>query len=149
MRNSAATGNGFTLIELMIAVVIIGLLMSIAVPAYRDYISSVQRTKVAVLFDEAVKFANHEYFKEKFEVSVGNASSRPTTAAGWAAALNRSSAEAPGGGSSFITGNTGDPVTGAIGVATIDNGTTLVLARPLYNGLSAVAATITPSSTGL
>ena len=95
MRNSAATGNGFTLIELMIAVVIIGLLMAIAIPAYRDYISSVHRTKVAVLFDEAVKFANHEYFKEKFELSVGNASSRPSTAAGWVAALNQSNAEAP------------------------------------------------------
>ena len=36
--------SGFTLIELMIVVVILGLLMAIAVPAYNDYITRAQRS---------------------------------------------------------------------------------------------------------
>ena len=52
-RGQAGNARGFTLIEVMIAMVIIGILASMAYPAYRDYVVRTQRdlAKSAILVE--------------------------------------------------------------------------------------------------
>ena len=53
--------KGFTLIELMIVVAIIGILAAIAIPAYQDYTIRAQVTEGATLMD-GVKIAMQDYY---------------------------------------------------------------------------------------
>jgi len=62
--------QGFTLIELMIVVAIIGILASIAIPAYNDYIARAQVSEAVSLLDGA-KTPSAEYYSDRGTWPVG------------------------------------------------------------------------------
>jgi len=108
--------KGFTLLELMIVVAVIGILAAVAVPAYRGYIETANMTKVTANFEEAVRLARSTFVKEKSRLAIGLPASAPTDKDGWIALFNTTGVAAPGGGPAYVTLEKGDPITGAIGV---------------------------------
>lgn len=123
--------NGFTLIEIMVSVAIVGVLLAVALPAYSDYITRSRLTEAFTALGGAQPFAEQYWSNNRTYVNFDTASGNfPANTANFTYALSGATTTA------YLITATG---TGAVAgfVYTIDqNGTHATTASPTGWGTS-------------
>ena len=140
--------HGFTLIEFIIVVAIIGVLAAVAVGAYNEYIRTSQESKVIAHYRVAFDVAKFVYGNAQIDQSQGRMPdpALPDSSADWVTLIGWESKQAPGGGPAFVSGN-GNPTTGAIGVAASGSwaggDSQITITRPAFANLTTESVIVT------
>jgi type IV pilus assembly protein PilA len=119
--------KGFTLIELMIVVAIIGILAAVAIPAYQDYIARAQVSEAVNLLASG-KTGMAEYFADKATWPAAASDVMGSTAGKYTATIAILSSATTGGGTLTLqatmkaTGINAGITTGTVLLLTTDGG---------------------------
>ncbi len=135
--------HGFSLIELMIAVAIVGILAAAAIPAYRSYIENSNMAKVNAHYRQGIRFVENEFRRMRAEMSMGTltvaqADTRYTNTAR-ITSLNGDGGLSPGGGDAYAAA--ADNAAGVVGVSATgtfaDNDLVITITRPMFGDFAA------------
>lgn len=145
MKNALA--KGFTLIELMIVVAIIGILAAVVASACNDHIDNANMEKVSSHYEEAARFAENEMRRLQDEIAIGRTTSAQAQTGVLAVMtrLNQSGALAPDGSVPAYQTSAG-ATSGAVGVnatgTVAGNNLQVVVTRPAYQQLTTRSRTV-------